>query len=124
MAKSRIQSLAVKGEHFYRMRRDDWRGHIYFPGVYETAPISVPPPRNFGGFCKIEFFDKYGRETRTIVDKPQPDDKRSDSSESGESAKGSEGSESSESGEERESSEDSENGKDSEDSEDLSLIHI
>ncbi len=66
--KSKIESLALKKEVTYRLKRSDWRGIVYFPGSYESVPVTVRPPSNFGGRCTILFFDKYGRETRILND--------------------------------------------------------
>ena len=55
-------------EPTYRLKRSDWRGIVYFPGSYESVPVTVQPPSNFGGRCTILFFDKYGRETRVLTD--------------------------------------------------------
>lgn len=61
-----VKSLAVKGEYFYRLKRSDWRGSAYFPGTYDSVPVAIAAPDTFGGFCTIQFFDKFGRETRCI----------------------------------------------------------
>lgn len=66
VAKSKIESLATKGEQFFRAKRSDYRGTSWFPSAYETAPITQPLPSNFFGFCSIQYFDKYGRETRSF----------------------------------------------------------
>ncbi len=66
--KSKIEILALKKEVTYRLKRSDWRGIVYFPGSYESVPVTVRPPSNFGGRCTILFFDKYGRETRVLND--------------------------------------------------------
>ena len=66
--KSKIESLALKKEVTYQLKRSDWRGIVYFPGSYESVPVTVRPPSNFGGRCTILFFDKYGRETRVLND--------------------------------------------------------
>ena len=66
--KSKIEILALKKEVTYRLKRSDWRGIVYFPGSYESVPVTVRPPSNFGGRCTILFFDKYGRETRVLTD--------------------------------------------------------
>ena len=66
VAKSKIESLATKGEQSFRAKRSDYRGTSWFPSAYETAPITQPLPSNFFGFCSIQYFDKYGRETRSF----------------------------------------------------------
>ena len=66
LATLKMATLAVKGEHAYRITRIDFRGRVSYPSALETAPISQPLPINLSGRCSIQFFDKYGRETRTI----------------------------------------------------------
>lgn len=62
----KLTSLAMKGEVTYRVTRTDYRGRISFPSAVDTAPISMSLPQNLFGRCSIQFFDKCGRETRTI----------------------------------------------------------
>ncbi len=62
----KLTSLAMKGEVTYRVTRTDYRGRISFPSAVDTAPISLSLPQNLFGRCSIQFFDKCGRETRTI----------------------------------------------------------
>ncbi len=62
----KLASLAMKGEVTYRVTRTDYRGRISFPSAVDTAPISLSLPQNLFGRCSIQFFDKCGRETRTI----------------------------------------------------------
>ena len=67
LAKATISSLALKADVYFRLKMSDWRGDAWFPSLYETASISTPVPRTFTGFCTIQFFDKFGRETRSVV---------------------------------------------------------